>query len=255
MRKFDLIKNGIVYGFIFILLGTSTTLAQTKLKNVKSQNQYWIGYMTSTKLSDKIAIWNDFHFVPNGFYGLRTGLTYHLASNTNITAGYAFLGLPDGSQTNGLNRQEHRPWGQMIITNPIAKNWSNTLRIRYDARFKQDIIDSQLSESYTFNNRLRFLVSFRKQFPNLKFGDDWQPFINLSDELHFNFGKAIVYNYMDQNRVTFTLGAKHNNFSAQIGYMNRFVQLPSGNNFVMNHTAVLWLAHNFQMHKINSAHP
>lgn len=255
MLNLEQTEKRLVTIFLLIFLFNTVTLAQTPTKSVKTHNQQWIGYMTSTKLSEKFALWNDAHFVPNGFYALRTGLTYHLASNTNITAGYAFLGIPDGSSTPELKRKEHRPWGQMFITNPIANNWSSTLRIRYDARFKQNLSDGQLTDDFTFNNRLRFLVSFRKHFPTLKFGNDWLPFINLSDELHFNFGKAIVYNYMDQNRITVTLGVKRKNFSGQIGYMNRFVQLPTGNNFVLNHTAVLWLAHSFQMHKINSAHP
>ncbi|MGF1636994.1 MAG: DUF2490 domain-containing protein [Cyclobacteriaceae bacterium] len=224
--------------------------AAAQQKEVTEQFQSWVGYMTSTRITEKFSWWNDFHYVPGGFFVARTGLTYHFPQRVNITGGYGFLELPTGSIGKELKRREHRPWGQLVVSNPISDNWSNTMRIRYDARFRKNIENGEIVDGYTFNHRLRMMASFRKQFPQLKPKDDWMPFLSLADEILINFGKNIVYNHLDQNRVTVTLGMQHKSLTMQVGYMNRFVQLASGNQFIMNHTAVLWMTHSFDRRRV-----
>ena len=83
----------------------------------------------------------------------------------------------------------------------------------------------------TFNFKLRY--NFLAQFPLGK--KPFQPktfALVLSDEVHINFRKQIVYNYFDQNR--FFLGFvyqvnKQDNL--QFGYMNLFQQLAAGNQY------------------------
>lgn len=224
-------------------------------KVITQRFQQWVGYMTSTRVSDKFSWWNDFHYVPDGFYVARTGLTYHFPQSVNITAGYAYLGLPSGGVTADLKRSEHRPWGQMVISTPIAPHWSHMARVRYDARFRHNISGGELIDGYTFNHRLRFLTNIRKQFPALKPAENWMPFVSVSDEVLINFGKNIIYNYLDQNRATATIGMQHQNISFQVGYMNRFVQLSEGNKAIANHTLILWVVHTLDRRRVASQNP
>jgi hypothetical protein len=72
----------------------------------------------------------------------------------------------------------------------------------------------------------------------------------FNDEIHINFGKEIVYNYYDQNRLFLGLSYqlnKHNNL--QFGYMNVFQQLPAGNRYrVLNVLRVLYY-HNLDLRR------
>jgi hypothetical protein len=66
--------------------------------------------------------------------------------------------------------------------------------------------------------------------------------------LHINFGKEIVYNYFDQNRLFLGFNyylTKHN--TLQFGYMNLFQQLSAGNKYKMIHTARVSFFHNLNL--------
>ena len=71
-------------GFVLLVF---PVIAQQK--QVISQQQYWLGYMTSARLSEYYSWWNDVHFVEDGFIVARTGITRHLPNRIDVTAGYA----------------------------------------------------------------------------------------------------------------------------------------------------------------------
>lgn len=228
------------------LFPAAPALAQRESKSIATQQQTWLGYMTQLRVSDTYSLWNDFHLVPEGFYVLRTGLSYHFNERVTATAGYAFLGLPVGTLTQDLKRQEHRPWGQLVVNVPIAPNWSFTHRFRYDMRFRRNVADGQLASGYELTHRPRFLFTLRRNLPALRFGEQL-PYVSFGNEVLLNFGSHVVFNRMDQNRVTAGVGVARRGLALQVGYMNRFVQLPSGRDFVMNHTLFLWLFHNIDL--------
>jgi hypothetical protein len=71
-----------------------------------------------------------------------------------------------------------------------------------------------------------------------------------NDDVHINFGKAIVYNYFDQNR--FFLGfAYHLNAhdNLQLGYMNLFQQQSAGNRYRVLHAARLFYFQNLDLRR------
>ncbi len=240
----------------FLCLAAPYVRAQAPAKEVREQNQFWIGYMTATKLSNKFSWWNDAHFVPSGFFIVRTGLTFYFPERANLTAGYARLALPGGGVSSELKRSEHRPWAQLIVNSPLPGQWSHLMRIRYDARYRHKLTpQGTLDEGYGFNNRVRFLSSFRHRFEQFKLGEHWLPFFNISDEVLVNFGREVVFNHLDQNRFSLTLGMQHKGLTAQMGYMNRFVQLSSGNRFVLNHTLIVWITHNLDGRRLITPAP
>ena len=57
--------------------------------------EVWWGVMTSAQISNRLAIWNDVHFVDGTFFIYRTGMTYHnKRDNIVTTAGLSWLVLP-----------------------------------------------------------------------------------------------------------------------------------------------------------------
>lgn len=223
--------------------------AEESESQVKQQGQVWLAYMTQTRFTNLLSLWNDFHFVPDGFFVLRTGLTFHLPENINATAGYAYVGLPMGQLAPELKRPEHRPWMQVVHSHPLGEKWSLSQRVRYDARFRHRVEGGELSSGYGFSHRVRFLLSLKRNFPELAFGDEFLPFLTLSNEVLLNFGEDVVYNHLDQNRVSASLGLSRKALSLQVGYMNRYVQLANGHDKVMNHTLLLWVTHQIDVRK------
>lgn len=219
---------------------------------VVSQSQVWLGYLTQARLSDDYSLWNDAHFVPGAFYVLRTGLGYHLAEGVTATAGFAYLGLPLGSVTRDLKRQEYRPWGQLVYSSPLAENWGFLHRVRYDARFRRNVIEEQLAPGFELTHRVRFLVTFRRDFSSLTLAE-LTPYVTVGNEVLLNWVPKGAR--LDQNRVTAGVGVSRGGLSVQVGYMNRHVQLASGTDFVTNHTLLVWVFHNFDLRRSGSASP
>jgi hypothetical protein len=220
-------------------------------QNKTHNNQLWLGYMTSGKLSQHYSIWNDVHYVPESFAIIRTGLTRHIFDGGSITAGYAFLKLPIGSSS-ALERTEHRPWGQLQFTLPAAPTWTLTQRIRYDARFKQNITDGEITPGYGFNHRVRFLFSIKKMLHRPE-GETLLPYVVLSNETLLNFGREITYNTFDQNRLSLSFGLQKGKVQYQLGFMNRFVQSGPAK-YTLNHTVVLWVIQKFDLQKVLHLH-
>lgn len=234
--------------FLFLITIIAGKLSAQSARNVEHRYQTWLGYMTSTAFSEKWSWWNDIHWVfNNGFFIYRTGLTYNFPK-TAITAGYAYARLPLSADTKGLPRKEHRPWAQIIFTLPLNNNFSLTERVRYDARFRQDVAGGQLQNSYTFTNRVRFQINIRKSIPQWTFYSN-EPFVAIADEVLVNFGKNVVYNTFDQNRISLMVGIKRKNIQYMIGYMNRFVQSANGHDYTQNNTLLLWVVQKFSLRK------
>jgi hypothetical protein len=208
-------------------------------REVTSRQQLWLGYMTSFRFHARYSWWNDAHFVPKGFFIVRTGLTQHW-DKISVSAGYAFLKIPVSSSVNELRRNEHRPWGQVSITLPLSPTVSFTHRIRYDARFRQEVIENMLQPGYSFVNRLRFFTGVRKILYR-RDEHKQQFFVALGTEVLLNFG-ARATNTFDQFRLHLSGGMQVQNLQYQIGYMNRFVQTGDAR-YVSNHTLTLWVTH------------
>jgi hypothetical protein len=228
------------------LLITITIFSQTK--EISDNQQSWVGYMTSAKLSEKYYLWNDFHYVPDGFFVARTGLTRSFYEKLYYTAGFAYLNIPTQSAGETLNRTEYRPWMQMVANHKITDDLIMINRVRYDMRFRQDFADGELFDDFTFNHRLRLLIGLRQHFSRNKVLNG-TPFVNLSNEVLVNFGENVTTNYLDQNRTWLTLGLRLENLSFQVGYMHRFVQLPQDQRFVRNHTLIVWITQRFDFRK------
>ena len=220
-------------------------------KKISHKDQLWVGYMTSARLSERYSLWNDVHIVPGSFAIARTGLTRTVFQGGSLTGGYAFLFLPGGSGDQ-LKRREHRPWAQFQLALPAGVGWTMTQRIRYDARFKEDMSEGEPASQFRFNHRVRFLVTFRKDLTKWE-REASTPYVAISNEVLLNFGKEITYNTFDQNRLSLSIGVQKEKTQYQLGIMNRFVQTgPS--TYTLNHTLVLWLTQKFDLRNMGKHH-
>ncbi len=221
-------------------------------KRVLSQEQVWLGYFNQTRFSNHWGLWVDIHHRRTDFLDraslnvYRAGLTYYAADNLRLTAGYAYV--TSFLAPSGIVRPEHRPW-QQIWWSSHAGPLNLVQWVRAEQRLNRRVQGDQLTDGFGFNWRFRY--NFLLQIPFK--GQTIQPGIPnfvLQDELFVNAGKQITYNYFDQNR--FFVGVSYpfkKNLSAQVGYMNQFVQQPAGNTFVSNHTLRLFVFHTLDLRK------
>lgn len=243
-------------GLCLLALPIRSAAQETPEKEVIQQQQLWLGYMSQTRVTDKFALWLDGHFVPEAFFVARTGLTWRATDRLLLTGGYAYLGLSvPGGLTADLKRTEHRPWAQGVYTSRIVDDFKLIQRVRYDARYRRQVDAGALAPGFGLTHRVRFMVGLRHNMEYLRFAKDFLPYLTLSNEALLNFGPEVVFNHLDQNRITAAAGLSRKGFSVQLGYMNRFVQLPAGDRFVMNHTLVVWVFHNIDARRREVGEP
>ena len=240
------------FGISFLL--NHDLFGQTK--QTEHLQQTWLGYFNQTRFSNKWGVWGDFHlrtkedFISDFSQSIiRVGLTYYLRDDTKFTAGYAYVSHYPADNHKNVTMPEHRPWQQLQWHTRGAKlrlmQW-----IRLEERFRRKILnDDELAHGYNFNFRARYNILAQFPLSKKSFHPKTLSFI-VNDELHVNFGKQVVYNYFDQNRF-FTGFAYHVNKhdNLQVGYMNVFQQLASGNKYRSNHVARIFYFHNLDLRK------
>jgi hypothetical protein len=238
---------------IFCTLTVSAVFGQ-QTKTTTDVQQIWFGYFNQTRLTDKVGLSTDLHlrtkegFVNNFSQSIaRLGVTYYVTDNTKLTAGYAYVSTYGAEGHTNITQPEHRLWQQVQWHTRYNKN-RMMQGVRLEERYRHKILnDSTLASGYNFNYKLRYNLFYEIPFsqkPDNKFS-----FV-LNDEIHINFGKEIMYNYFDQNR--FFAGLKFNTSkqdNIQLGYMNQFQQLASGNRYRNNHVIRLFYFQNVDWRK------
>lgn len=236
--------RGIVFLFLFCcsLVCTGYLYAQQGEKEVNQQVQFWTSINTLARVSDKWGIVGDFHIRRNNFikdpsfYFIRFGANYWVKKNFTLVGGYGHMWLASAAADDFLFTNENRIYEQAQVSSKWGKV-SVLNRLRNEQRWRQKLIDGEKSDQWGFSNRVRYLLSFT--FP--VFSNPKAPSLVLADELLVQFGKDIVYNTFDQNRLF--LGMKQNLskvMSMDFGYMLVYQQKGSGYQYDMNHTIRLF---------------
>ncbi|MBL0355592.1 MAG: DUF2490 domain-containing protein [Chitinophagaceae bacterium] len=238
----------------FLLL--QNAFAQKQTEHI---NRIWAGYFNQTRFSDKWGIWAEVQvrtkddFVKDIAQGIiRVGLTYYVSDATKLTAGYAYINDFPADNHKNISVPEHRPWQQIQWHTKYGRKkmmqW-----FRLEERFKRKVLnDDVLANGYSFHFRMRYNIWY--EVPFYKNGTDagsWSFIVN--DEVHVNFGKEIVNNYFDQNR--FFVGVKYqtgNHNNLQLGYMNIFQQLASGNRYRSFNVLLFFFFQNIDLRKKKS---
>lgn len=242
--------------FFCLILATNSLLAQNK--NIETETQTWLGYVTQTRLNEKWSLWFDIHYRQKdrflNHYALqlhRIALIYHLSPQIRLFAGYAYLhNAPQGSQIR--SPEEHRPWQQIQYTQEFP-HFRLLQSIRLEQRFRENVSKDQ-SLGYLFNHRIRYNMSFFIPLSPRKFEPKtW--FALFATDTHLNFGENVVYNHLDQNRIIVSLGYQFSkNLQLQAGYMNIYQQLATGYQFKNIHALRIYLFHQFDWRKNAEKH-
>lgn len=211
-------------------------------KEVNQQMQTWVSLNTVTKFSDKWGVAADAHirengfFESNNFYFLRGGLVYIPNKSVALTAGYAHMWLAPTKEGWSTYADENRIYQQIQLITKIG-NVSVLQRLRNEQRWQEKMANDQPTGENRFTNRIRYLASFTIPI----FSDKKMPSLVLADELLIHFGKEVIYNTFDQNRLF--IGIRQNispQLSYDFGYMNVYQQKYTGYQYDMNHTLRLF---------------
>ncbi len=210
----------IMIGSLFFLLQFPlAVLAQEKLTN--NQDQSWVSINSTIRFSNKWGMMADAHmrrnnfFADPSFYFLRFGLNYWVKENIIATVGLGEMWVAPTKDSWHHFAKEKRIYQQVQMNTKVGK--VNMLqRIRNEQRWQEKVANDEFTGSYKFTDRVRYLLSFT--IPVVK--DPHYPSLVVSDELAIQFGKEVVYNTFDQNRVF--LGIKQpvcKYLSFDLGYM------------------------------------
>lgn len=235
---------------LLLLFFAGTLYAQTTpAYTVTPQQQTWLGYLNQTKLSKHWGIWFDVHTRRTGnfldrwsMHVVRPGVIYYPSDNIRVVGGYAFARLY-AQTTPAPTRTEHRPWQQISIDTRYGRLLT-TQRLRVEERFIQRTSGTDLLDTYSFNWRFRLMLTL--QYPLTQSATARHvPLAVFQNEVMVNAGRQITYNVFDQNRLFVGITYPFTKtLSVQAGYMNQFIQQPSGNAFVSNHVARIFVIHN-----------
>ncbi len=242
---------------IIALLLSHTATAQ---KQVTTLEQTWFGYISQFRIADKWSVTADTHLrTKNNFLHdlsasvLRGGIIYHLNNATNLTAGYAYFHYYPADAHAAIAQPEHRPWQQIQWYTQYTRLRLQQ-RVRLEERFRRKIKDEdELAEGYSFNYRARYQIMLSAPLSKRAF--DARTFsIYGGEELLLNFGKQIVYNMLDHNRlhagITYHVNKRDN---LQLGYLNIFQQQSSGVKYRMVHVARIYYYHQIDLRKRKQA--
>ncbi len=208
-------------------------------KSINIRTQSWWSVNSTTRLTNRIGIVGDFHIRNNGileernFYFSRIGLAYWNSDKLTLVGGYAHLWLAVPSPESTFNYQnenriyQQAQWrhqeGRVIILN----------RIRNEQRWHQVLTEEGDVDRIRFSNRVRILLSATVPV----FQNPYLPSLSFAEEMHVQFGKDLVYNTFDQNRIFAGIKQKlTDNLKFDLGYMMVYQQKMSGNQYDLNHT-------------------
>ena len=232
---------------ILILLFPLIILGQTPAKKeVNDQIQTWVSLNNNFKFNEHWGLSADFHvrrnnFVDNdSFYFVRSGINYSPNSNASVALGYGHMWVAPSKPGWNTFSNENRIYQQFQINSKIG-TIGIFQRLRNEQRWQQKIVNDERTGDSRFTNRIRYLVSFN--IPVFK--KKSLPSLIISDEILVHFGKEVVYNTFDQNRIFIGIKQIINpKLSFDFGYMNVYQQKYSGYQYDSNHTLRLFFYYN-----------
>jgi hypothetical protein len=242
--------------FFMFLIAISIKLPGFTQKKVIEFEQVWLGYVNQTRITEKWGVWFDANIrtrdnFTNGFNVsfLRPGVMFFLSENTSFTFGYAFANYFAGNDGRNVAMPEHRPWQQIMWAHRYPKLRLQH-RLRLEERFRRKVESpDKLGEGYHFNYRLRYNFSLSTPLSKKAFAPKTMSLV-FNDEAMLNFGREILTNTFDQNRL---FGGFNYHFSQssilQAGYMYTFQQQGTGASYRNIHTVRINFLHHPDLRK------
>ena len=226
----------------FVFLFSLLSLGHGLCAQIQSHRpEIWLGYISSIPIKGNWSFWNDFHYVPQGFFASRQGISYRVHPQVQMTVGYAWVTTATPSTT-ALVRPEHRPWGQIEWRRPLSAKYGLRLRYRHDWRFRRALMDGEVQDNYIQVQRYRFMFGLQRLLKLDSKGRRWQ--LNLLNELLLQTGQGVSHP-LDQNRSYLLLSLSQGSWTWMGGYDFRLIR--SGEVYNARHGLTLWAVHNFEL--------
>ncbi len=245
-------KNSVkIFLLILVLLYHFSLFAQGTQKKIQHNTHSWISINNNIFLNRHIFILADAHIRENGFFDSnsfifgRVGLGYQQAKGLSVVLGYANL-LSTPTTEGWKTRSDENRIFQQIQLNTNHNKFTVLQRLRNEQRWQQVIVNDKKTGDNKFTNRVRYLLSISYK----AFNKGSMPQFVLADECMLQFGRSIVYNTFDQNRIFIGIKQKiNNNLSFDMGYMSLFQQKSDGLSYNQSNTYRLFFYYVFPHEK------
>ena len=216
----------------FSLLICIISQAQTQ-KNIDHQSIIWTRYYNQLSLNNKWSLGFEFDNrlflkpVTENLYVARIQGRYKISDQLETGIGFAHFSVAtqEPEINYSFNIPEYRTQ-QDITWKQVVDKVTFNLRFQLEERFIQNANKQELLSGTTFSWRFRYRIQgdytfWKKENYFLK--------AILSDELMINFGKKIIKNKFDQNRIYAAIQYGLNkNIALELGYLNSFQQRTNG---------------------------
>jgi hypothetical protein len=225
------------------------------------QANIWLAYTAQVKLSPQWGLhletqWRRSHWGIGPQQALfRGGLLYQKLPNVQWAVGYIVLrNDPYGAFPAKGPFPEQRIWQQMQLKTTVNKcdTW---LRLRSEQRWAYQPIlsgNTYVPGKAVYSNRMRIMNKW-----NYTLRQQEQArhvfYISAFDELILSFGKNVLYNLLDQNRIGMALGYKLSaHTQVELGYQLQSIIKSDGLHVENNHTLGLAFFTNFKAYRVNN---
>lgn len=207
-------------------------------KNVENQQLLWYGYYNKLQINQNWVLNSEVqerHFYqPLVQHQLvfRTNLDRRILNGINVSLGFVvFLQSPNDPESESTLMVPELRTDFGFNAKKKYKYFNVNQRFKVEARFFHQTENNELVGGYQFSNfRMRYQLGL--DIPLIKKQDAEKLILKIKDEVMFNFGKNIVKNVFDQNRIYIGLNYPMNkNLAFEAGYLNWFQQRPSGTDF------------------------
>lgn len=207
-------------------------------KNVENQQLLWYGYYNKLQINQNWVLNSEVqerHFYqPLVQHQLvfRTNLDRRILDDINVSLGFVvFLQSPNDPESESTLMVPELRTDFGFNAKKKYKYFNVNQRFKVESRFFHQTENNELVGGYQFSNfRMRYQLGL--DIPLIKKQDAEKLILKIKDEVMFNFGKNIVKNVFDQNRIYIGLNYPMNkNLAFEAGYLNWFQQRPSGTDF------------------------
>jgi len=245
---------------VFVILIVGIPLKMHAQKNVLNQAQLWYSYFNNLKFSNKYRLLTDVQerqFIkPVGAQGtflFRSILYRNLGGGWEAGIGLArFYQSPTKIPTSStLVVPEWRPTVD-FVNKQKAGAFNLSQRFRFEARYyhKVDKDKGALDDGYQFGN-FRCRYQFGADYPIIK-NSQKKPVVSIRayDEVMVNFGKNVVSNTFDQNRIYggFVFN-ETKSFTFELGYLNWFQETTDGETYYNRNIIRFGINHTIDLSK------
>ena len=207
-------------------------------KNVENQQLLWYGYYNKLQinqnwvLNSEVQVRHVYQPLVQHQLVFRTNLDRRILDDINVSLGFVvFLQSPNDPESESTLMVPELRTDFGFNAKKKYKYFNVNQRFKVEARFFHQTENNELVGGYQFSNfRMRYQLGL--DIPLIKKQDAEKLILKIKDEVMFNFGKNIVKNVFDQNRIYIGLNYPMNkNLAFEAGYLNWFQQRPSGTDF------------------------